>query len=58
MQGRALADGAVEGRTTRDQVQGHDKDSERSEQGKLEGKVKDVAERRNDRKKHIVYGLV
>ena len=41
-------------RTTSDQVRGDDKSRERSEQGKLERKVEDVAERRNGRKKHMV----
>ena len=41
----------MEGRKTSDQVRGHDRGRERAGQGKLEGKVENVAEGRSDSEK-------
>ena len=47
----------MKGRTTRDQVRGHDNISEKAEQGRLEGKVEDVQRIGMTGKKHMVDGL-
>ena len=47
----------MDGRTTRDQVRGHDKIIERADQSRFGGQVEDVTEGGNDRKRHMVNVL-